>query len=119
MKSDRHTPWSDVAELVRFEFTQDAQGFEELTPTTNEQGQTQPGAPIKRQIICDFTEGTGQKEFYYSQKEGLRASASIDLWTADYEGEEFVDFNGRRFKVIRSFVPAFGMTTLILSEVIR
>ena len=109
MKSDRHTPWSDVAELVRFEFTQDAQGFEELTPP----------APIKRPIICDFTEGTGQKEFYYSQKEGLRASASIDLWTADYEGEEFVDFNGRRFKVIRSFVPAFGITTLILSEVIR
>lgn len=119
MKQQLHTPWSDVAELVSFNLIKDPQGFEYLTPTTDEQGREQPGQPTKRQICCTFEEGTSQKEFYYSHKEGLRASASLELWTVDYQGEEFVDFAGRHFRVLRSFVSGFDMTTLILSEVIR
>lgn len=119
MKGVKHTPWSDVADLLSFDFVQDTQGFEHLRPGVDEQGREIPGQPTRRQVICDFTDGPGQREFYYSLKEGLRASASLDLWTADYQGEEFVDFGGRRFKVLRSFVPEFGVTTLILSEVIR
>lgn len=106
MRKNTHTPWSDVAELVAFSSEQDAQGFENLTPT-------------KRQVFCNFEEGVSQNEFYLSQKEGLRAAASIELWTADYAGEQFVDFGGRRYKVLRGFVSAFDVTTLILTEVIR
>lgn len=119
MRKNTHTPWSDVAELVSFELVQDSQGFEELAPTTDEQGREQPGTPTKRQVFCNFEEGVSQNEFYLSHKEGLRASASIELWTADYGGEEFVDFGTRRYKVLRSFVSAFDVTTLILTEVIR
>ena len=119
MRKNTHTPWSDVAELVTFDFVQDAQGFEYLAPTEDEQGREQPGAPTKRQVFCNFEEGVSQNEFYLSHKEGLRASASIELWTADYNGEQFVDFGGRHYKVLRGFVSAFDVTTLILTEVIR
>ena len=119
MRAKLHTPWSDVAELVSFDFVQDSQGFEDLAPTTDEQGRTHPGQPTKRQVFCNFEEGVSQNEFYLSHKEGLRASASIELWTVDYQGEEFVDFDGRHFRVIRGFVSCFDVTTLILSEVIR
>ena len=119
MRAALHTPWSDVAELVVYEFVQDSQGFEVLAPTVDDQGQEQPGAPIKRQVYCNFEEGVSQREFYLSQKEGLRADASIELWTVDYSGEQFVDFGGRHYKVLRGFVSAFDATTLILTEVIR
>ena len=119
MRKNTHTPWSDVAELVTFDFVKDSQGFEHLAPTTDEQGREQPGAPKKRQVFCNFEEGVSQNEFYLSHKEGLRASASIELWTVDYQGEEFVDFGSRHFRVLRGFVSAFDVTTLILSEVIR
>lgn len=119
MRKNTHTPWSDVAELVTFDFVQDAQGFEELAPSVDEEGQEQPGTPTKRQVFCNFEEGVSQNEFYLSHKEGLRASASIELWTADYNGEQFVDFGSRRFRILRGFVSAFDVTTLILTEVIR
>lgn len=106
MRKNTHTPWSDVAELVAFDSEQDTQGFENPAPT-------------KRQVFCSFEEGVSQNEFYLSHKEGLRASASIELWTADYNGEQFVDFGGRRFRVLRGFVSGFDATTLILTEVIR
>lgn len=115
MRKNTHTPWSDVAELVSFDFVQDSQGFEELAPGPG----GQPGTPTKRQVFCNFEEGVSQNEFYLSHKEGLRASASIELWTADYNGEQFVDFGERRYKVLRGFVSAFDVTTLILTEVIR
>ena len=30
MRKNTHTPWSDVAELVSFDFVKDSQGFEHL-----------------------------------------------------------------------------------------
>lgn len=112
MKADRHTPWSDEITLLSFSGTgtddsvQDAQGY-------------LAGDPVRRTVFCTFEEGVSQKEFYLSGKEGLRASASVELWTVDYEGEKFADFRGRHFRVLRSFVSSFDCTTLILTEVIR
>lgn len=119
MKAALHTPWSDVCFLVSFDLTKDSQGYEHLTPVQGKNGSEQPGQPTRRQVFCTWEDGVSQKEFYYSHKEGLRASASVEIWTADYQGEEFVDFGSRRFKVLRSFVSGFDTTTLILQEVIR
>lgn len=112
MKKDLHTPWSDEISLICFRGTgangsiQDPQGY----AAVNEK---------KRTVFCTFEDGVSQNEFYLSLKEGLRASASVELWTADYRGEEFCEFRGVRYRVIRSFKSGFDYTTLILTEVIR
>lgn len=106
MRAELHTPWSDVAKLLSFADDQDAEGYGVEAPT-------------KRTVYCTWEDGVSQREFYLSQKEGLQASASVELWSVDYEGERFVDFNGRRYRVLRSFPSSFDCVTLILSEVVR
>ena len=118
MRDGLHTPFSDTCELIRYARTQNANGYP-ATPET-------PAEEIsRREVICQFEEGVSQNEFYLSQKTGLRASASVELWAADYEGEQYVDFAGglsrtvRHYRVIRGFRSSFDHTTLILEEVVR
>lgn len=106
MKQGLHTPWSDVIELIAVEDNQDSEGFGTKTPT-------------RRTLFCTFEEGVSQKEFYYSHKEGLQASASVELWKADYEGELLAEFRGKEYRVLRAFPSSFDCVTLILSEVTR
>lgn len=101
----RHTPWSDVCDLVAIEDEQDAEGYGVKTPTN-------------RTVFCDWQDGVSQKEFYYSHKAGLIASASVEIQAADYAGEKFVEFGGKRYRVLRSFMSSFDCLTLILSEVV-
>lgn len=106
MKATLHTPWSDEIKLYTIPDSQDAEGFGVGTPT-------------KRSLLCTFDDGVSQKEFYYSHKEGLQASASVELWKADYQGEDYAEFGGKTYRVLRSFNSSFDCVTLILSEVVR
>lgn len=106
MRESLHTPWSDTVDLLVFEDEQDTEGYGVKDPT-------------RRTVYCTFEDGVSQKEFYLSQKEGLQASASVELWRVDYQGERFADFNGKRYRVLRSFASSFDCVTLILSEVVR
>ena len=106
MKAELHTPWSDVITLLSFADNQDAEGYG-------------VEAPVRREIFCTWEDGVSQKEFYLSQKEGLQASASAEIWRVDYEGERYAEFNGQRYRVIRSFPSSFDCLTLMLAEVVR
>lgn len=132
-----HTPWSDVADLIVPSLAQNANGYPitPVEPDPETPGQDPPAPPAilpdgaveqsRRTVFCNFEDGVSQSEFYLSRKEGHRASAQIEIWTIDYEGETFVAFPGgsaqdaRFYRVIRSFKEHFDTTTLILEEVIR
>ena len=107
MRQMLHTPWSDVIWLLRFDPTQDADGYRA------------DNCPEKRMVTCTFEEGVSQNEFYLSMKQGMQATASVEIWTVDYEGEEFACFGKRFFRILRAFQSGFDYTTLILSEVVR
>lgn len=107
MRNELHTPWSDEISLVAFD------------PSQDEEGYRLPSKPSGRSVFCTFEEGVSQSEFYNSMKAGQQASASVELWQADYQGERFVCFRGRFYRVLRSFVSGFDYVTLILSEVVR
>jgi hypothetical protein len=107
MRKELHTPWSDEITLLRFKPDRDSQGY------------ILPQEPDARTVFCTFEEGVSQNEFYLSEKIGLRASASVEVWAVDYAGEEYCCFCGRFFRVIRAFQSSFDAKTLILSEVIR
>ena len=106
MRDKLHTPWSDEIDLLVFPDNQDAEGYG-------------VGEPLRRTLMCTFEDGTSQNEFYLSQKSGLQASASVELWYVDYEGEKFADFHRKLYRVIRTFRSSFDAVTLILSEVVR
>lgn len=106
MKAELHTPWSDVVDLLDFADNQDADGY----------GATPVGC---HRVMCTFYDGVSQNEFYAAQKSNLQASAQVEIQRVDYDGQRWVDFNGRRFRVIRNFPPSFDTLMLVLSEVIR
>lgn len=102
----RHTPGSDVIDLLTFADNQDAEGYG-----------VEP--PVRRQLMCTFYDGVSQNEFYAAQKSDLQASAQVEIQRVDYEGERWAEFKGRRFKALRSFPPSFDTLMLVLSEVMR
>ena len=106
MNTMKHTPWSDVIELYNIPDSQDAEGYG-------------TGQITKRTIFCNFSDGVGQKEFYYAQKADLAASATVELWKVDYAGEEYADFGDKQYRVVRSFPVSFDTVVLILGEVTR
>lgn len=107
MRNELHTPWSDEIGLVAFDKSQDAEGYR------------LPTQPCLRTIFGTWEEGVSQSEFYNSMKAGLQANASVEVWAVDYEGERFVSFRGRFYRVIRAFQSSFDHKTLILQEVVR
>lgn len=107
MRGTMHTPWSDVCYLLAPD------------PETDAEGYNVPERMPRRMVYCTFVEGVSKSEFYQADKAGLQANASVELWTADYNGEDLVLFAGRYFRVIRAFQSGFDYKTLILSEVIR
>lgn len=107
MRNELHTPWSDEIGLVAFDKSQDAAGYR------------LPTQPCLRTIFGTFEDGVSQSEFYNSTKVGLQANASVEVWAVDYEGERFVCFRGRFYRVIRAFRSSFDHKTLILQEVVR
>ena len=115
MSAMLHTPWSDTITLIRRDTTQDTSGFETITETRS----TPP-------LFCDFEDGVSQSEFYRSMKAGNQATAQAEVQTVDYldffagyTDLRFAEFNGRRYRILRSFPQTFDTLTLILSEVIR
>ena len=110
----QHVPWSDVVSLVTATAVKDADGYETLTETLTP-------------VMCSWTDGVSQSEFYLSNKAGMDASAQVTVWKADLSdvwpagtaGRRFVEFNGVRYRVVRTAPADFDTVTLILSEVIR
>ncbi len=116
MKSALHTPWSDEITLIWRETEKDNANFEEVT----EHRSTPP-------LLCDFEDGVSQSEFYRSMKAGVQATAQAEVqkadfeefWPEDYTDLRFAEFNGKRYRILRSFPQTFDTLTLILTEVVR
>ena len=116
MNSLLHTPWSDEITLIWVEEPQAASGFSGAIEHRSEPP-----------LMCDWEEGVSQSEFYRSMKAGVQASAQaevntvdyLDFWPAGYSGYRLAEFNGKRYRIVRSFAQTFDSLTLILTEVIR
>lgn len=96
----------DVCDLITERLTKDSEGYENRSERA-------------RTVFCNWMDGVSQNEFYLSHKEGFQASASVDIFTEDYEKERLVEFHGTRYNVIRTFHRTLDYVTLILEEVTR
>lgn len=111
-----HVPWSDEITLIYRETTKAASGFESV-----EEIRSDPP------LFCSFQDGVSQSEFYRSMKAGVQADAQaevttvdyLDFWPEGYRDLRFAEFNGKKYRILRSFPQTFDSLTLILSEVTR
>lgn len=99
--------WSDVITLIK-----------PVPPTeaTNENGFDLPSQDEQsRSIFCN-KKSVGYSEFYKSQQAGYKAELKVDVYLLDYKdfyppdylGERLVEFEGLRYKVLRTYESSNG-----------
>ena len=56
----------------------------------------------EREVMCNEN-GVKRTEFYQAQAAGYKPELSVQIMACDYEGEEYFRYNGKLFKVIRTY----------------
>lgn len=82
---------SEVITLIKTnEQTQDANGVWHKTQT-------------ERQVFCQVNSVT-RSEFFEAGRAGLNPEYEFTLFFADYEGEELIEYKGKRYAVYRTYI---------------
>mgnify|MGYP001486916702 CR=1 FL=1 len=96
--------WRDVVELI--------------TVTT---GENEMGDSIKeetsRQVFAN-KKSIRQTEFYQAMATGLRPEIMFEVRSPDYQGEQKLSYNGKKYTIIRTFSPNDEITELICSGLV-
>lgn len=71
---------------------------------TNQNGFGNPAIENKRTVWCN-KRSVSQGEYYKAQQNGIKAEMKIEIHTVDYEGEALVEFEGKRYSVLKDFEP--------------
>ena len=70
----------------------------------NENGFKNPTVESKRTVFCN-KRSVSQGEYYKAQQAGKKVEAKVEVHTVDYEGENLVEFEGKRYSVLKTYEP--------------
>lgn len=78
----------------------------EIEPTepTNENGFSNPTTESTRTVFCN-RRSISQGEYYKAQQAGKQVEAKVEVHTVDYAGEVLVEFEGKRYSVLKTYEP--------------
>jgi len=94
--------WRDVITLEAVQHGTDAEGY----PTETVEA---------TQFFADV-QSTKRSEFYKAKQIGIDLAITVKLRAADYDGQERLVWNGKRYKVERAYTEAREMYELNCSE---
>lgn len=106
MLKTNNTPFTDVAQLIAVTETKDASNYTVKTETA-------------REVFCSFSEGVNRSEYYESMKAGMKLSATIEVWEADYESEKLISHDSKTYEVRRVWPTGADTLYLYLEEAVR
>ena len=81
----------------------------------DEWGNWVPGE-VERKILCSFKSVT-RSEFYSAPLAGFKPELVFTVHKYEYEGEQKVEFEGARYKVIRTYSTGFEEIELTCERV--
>ena len=94
--------FKDIIDLVAITTAKDPDGF----PVTTE---------TKRTVFAD-KKSVRQSEFYLAAAQNIRLELMFDVRSIDYAGETLLEYNGQRYKIIRTYDKDGEITELICSR---
>ena len=74
-------------------------------------------APIRTNILC-AVKSIGRNEFYAAAQAGLKPEITFVIHGYEYNGEKEVEFEGEKYKVIRTYMKDFEEMELVCEKVI-
>lgn len=105
MKSNR-APFTDVCSLIAVTKIPDGSRHYTTQETATE-------------IFCSVSKGVARAEFYEAMKAGVKLTATMEIYEDEYEGQELLEHEGRRYKIRRTFPTGHGTLELTCEEVTR
>ena len=71
---------------------------------TNENGFPNKPVESKSIVFCN-KRSISQGEYYKAQQAGKKVEAKVEVHSVDYTGEVLVEFEGRRYSVLKTYEP--------------
>lgn len=105
MKSNR-TPFTDVCSLIAVTQIADSSKHYTTEDTATE-------------VFCSISKGVARSEFYEAMKAGIKLTATFEVYEDDYTGQELLEHNQTRYRVLRAFPTGYGTLELSCEEVTR
>ena len=69
-----------------------------------------PGVEQKYKVFANKI-ALGQSEYYNSTLAGVQIEHKFDVYTADYKGQTVAEFNGKRYRILRTSEAKNGEIT--------
>lgn len=104
---DPDSLWRDSVDLIPVTAVKDAEGYNITTQ----------GTP--RAVVAIFTRGVDGEIYNSGDKQGVRQTATAEIWTGDYQGETLVQYAGAAYEVRKTRNTGRGTVLLDLEEVWR
>lgn len=73
----------------------------------------------RQDIFCSFSNGVVRTEFYEAYKAGIKLTATVEIWKADYAEQSILEYGDKRFNIVRIFPTDSDTLELSCEEVIR
>lgn len=86
-----------------------------LIATTSEGNSFDRVVNEKKNTVFCTKHSVSQREFFDANSAGLKAELKFKLWTQDYNGELKAEYNGKRYKVYRTY-ENFDTTEIYLAS---
>lgn len=104
---DPDSLWRDRVALIPVTAAKDAEGYDITTE----------GTP--RTVTAIFARGVDSELYSSGDKEGVRQTATVEIWSGDYQGETLVNYAGADYKASKMRNTGRGTVLLDLEEVWR
>lgn len=72
-------------------------------------------AETKRQVYAN-KKSIKMSEFYQAQVVGMKPELIFEIWANEYEGEEYIEFDGIKYKIIRTYMKNVDILELVVSK---
>jgi hypothetical protein len=100
-----NTPFTDICTLIGIEKSHDADGYA-------------VDIEKKSEVFCSVADGATRSEFYEALRNGIKLSITVEVWQDDYNGQQRIEYNSIKYRVVRGYPTGHGTLELSCSEVI-
>ena len=70
---------------------------------------------VKTKLLCRKRSIT-RSEFYQANQAGIRPSLVVDIHSFEYENQELAEFDGKKYRIIRTYPVDLEVLELTLTE---
>ncbi|PZO95397.1 MAG: phage head-tail adapter protein [Streptococcus pyogenes] len=95
--------WNNEITLIAKKIT----GKDKLKQDINEE--------VKTKLLC-LKRSITRSEFYQANQAGIRPSLIVDIHSFEYEDQELAEFDGKRYRIIKTYPVDLEIIELTLTE---